>query len=162
MRDRIITESHFNYANKFVKILGFDGLTDWGKQIPYANLKTSQDQICVALNKTLDIFKALFPQDSFNLRKIHYKFENIDQVLGFFKKVMSWLSIPYEMVRLRGAFYLRLIQQKTSLYNEYISRMEKNREMPQLLPMETTSNLPNVYTNFPIDITDVNYRSSSM
>lgn len=37
--------------------------------------------------------------------------------------------------------------------------MEKNREMPQLLPMETTSNLPNVSTNFPIDITDVNYRS---
>ena len=86
MRNKIITESHYNYANKFVKILGFINLTDWDNQISYTNLKTSQIKICQSLNKTLEIFKILFPQDSFNLRKIHYKFENIDQVLGFFKK----------------------------------------------------------------------------
>lgn len=159
MRDRVITESHFNYANKFVKILGFNGLIDWTKQIPYANLKTSQDEICQSINKTLDIFKALFPQDSFNLRKIHYKFENIDQVLGFFKKVMSWLSIPYEMVRLRGAFYLRLTQQKTSLYNEYISRMEQIREMPQKFTPPTPTL---TYTPTHIKVPDQQMNSSIM
>jgi len=131
MKERTLTESHFNYANKFVKILGFDDLADYGRQVGYTVLKESQNEVCTALNKTLDVFKALFPQDGFNLRKIHYKFENIDQVLGFFKKVMGYLGIPYENIRARGAFYLRLIPQKTSLYNEYIYRMQKKREMPQ-------------------------------
>lgn len=131
MRDRVITKAHFDYANKFVKILGFCNLSDYGKHIPYANLKYSQDDICESLNKTIDIFKALFPLDSFNLRKIHYEFKNIDQVIGFFKKVMTYLSIPYEMIRVRGAFYLRLIQPKTFLYNEYIYNMQQKREMPE-------------------------------
>jgi hypothetical protein len=130
MKERLLTESHYNYANKFVKILGFDDLADYGRQVGYTVLKESQDLICVSLNKTLDVFKALFPQDGFNLRKIHYKFENIDQVLGFFKKVMVYLGIPHETIRVRGAYYLRLIPQKTSLYNEYIYRMQKKREMP--------------------------------
>ncbi len=140
MKDRIITESHFNYANKFVKILGFNDLADYGRQVGYTVLKEFQDDICTALNKTLDVFKALFPQDGFNLRKIHYKFENIDQVLGFFKKVMTYLSIPFEMIRVRGAFYLRLIPQKTSLYNEYIYRMQEKREMPLKLISEPVAN----------------------
>lgn len=144
MKDRIITESHFNYANKFVKILGFNDLADYGRQVGYTVLKEFQDDICTALNKTLDVFKALFPQDGFNLRKIHYKFENIDQVLGFFKKVMTYLSIPFEMIRVRGAFYLRLIPQKTSLYNEYIYRMQEKREMPQ-------KNIVNPVANFTIE-----------
>jgi hypothetical protein len=141
MKDRIITETHYNYANKFVKILGFDDLADYGRQVGYTVLKESQDAVCIALNKTLDVFKALFPQDGFNLRKIHYKFENIDQVLGFFKKVMTYLGIPHETIRVRGAFYLRLIPQKTSLYNEYIYRMQEKREMPQKKKLESNSNL---------------------
>lgn len=140
MKERLLTESHYNYANKFVKILGFDDLADYGRQVGYTVLKESQDAVCVALNKTVDVFKALFPQDGFNLRKIHYKFENIDQVLGFFKKVMAYLGIPHETIRVRGAYYLRLIPQKTSLYNEYIYRMQEKREMPQKVIVTPNSN----------------------
>ncbi len=157
MKERLLTESHYNYANKFVKILGFDDLADYGRQVGYTVLKESQDLICVSLNKTLDVFKALFPQDGFNLRKIHYKFENIDQVLGFFKKVMVYLGIPHETIRVRGAFYLRLIPQKTSLYNEYIYRMQEKREMPLKIkpePVGNTDSISNKLLKEPVGNTD--------
>lgn len=48
MRNKIITEMHYDYANELVK--------------------------------TIELFKKLFPLDSFDLRKINYSFLNLKKI----------------------------------------------------------------------------------
>lgn len=131
MKDKFITREHFNYANKIIKILGFKSMCDFDNQISYSDLKESQEEICEQVTLTMCKFKELFPLNEFDLRRIKYTFENIDQVIGFFKKMCTYLSIPYEFVRVSKSIQLRLPRSKSFLYNNYIQDMEK-RENPQI------------------------------
>lgn len=125
MKNKILKREHFEYLDNIVHILGFKNLADYDKCITYDTLKTLQNEICININNTLDTFKQLFPLNEFDLRKIKYKFENIDQVIGFVKKLFFYLNVPIEYLNKT----LRLIQQN-KLYNEYIKMIE-NRDIPQ-------------------------------
>lgn len=119
MRDKIITYSHFDYINEIVKILGFNNLADFETSISYNNIKKSQNKICKVINDSLENFKQIFPADKFNLRKINYQFKNINQVLGFVKKIFNYLSINYCYSRIQGNNLLRLLPEN-NIYNKYI------------------------------------------
>lgn len=135
MRDKVITNRHFDYANEIIKILGFKSMCDFESELCYSSLKENQQFICDRVTETMDTFKTLFPLNEFDLRKIKYKFENIDQVIGFFKKLAYFLSIPYETTRNSNNVLLRLSRSKNHLYNIYIEEMEK-REIPQYTPVK--------------------------
>jgi hypothetical protein len=138
MKDKFITREHFNYANKIIKILGFKSMCDFETQLIYSELKELEEEICGQVTSTMDKFKELFPLNEFDLRRIKYKFENIDQVIGFFKKLCTYLSIPYEFVRVSKSLVMRLPRSKSFLYNNYIQDMEM-RENPQLATFEFTN-----------------------
>ena len=127
MKDKTITNAHFDYVNEQIKIIGFKNLADFETNIPYTKLKVSQKEICNKINITINWFKKIFPQEGFDLRKINYTFENIDQVLGFIKKLFGYLSIQYDYSRIKGIPTLRLIP-PNNLYNKYIMDL---RNIPQ-------------------------------
>ena len=118
MKNKTITHEHFDYVNKIVIILGFNNLGDFNKMVSYGALKSSHKTICDEVNKTLDNFKSIYPQNEFNLRKHNYAFENIDQVIGFVKKLFAYLNIPWQYNRVKGEFNMRDIPQNTS--NTYL------------------------------------------
>ena len=93
MKDRTIKDEHFDYANTLVQYLGFKNLSDFTTIVPYSIAKNESKTICDNFTKSLEIFKKLFPLDKFDLRKINYKFENIDQVIGFVKKIFEYLGL---------------------------------------------------------------------
>jgi hypothetical protein len=128
MKNKIITKEHFEYLDKIVQILGFKNLADYQTKLTYETLKSKCNIICDSINSSIDEFKQLFPLDNFDLRKIKYKFENIDQVIGFVKKLFFYLNVPIEYENK----VVRLIQQN-KLYNEYIKMIE-NRDIPQTNP----------------------------
>lgn len=125
MKDKTITDEHFDYTNELVKILGFNSLCDFETSISYDLMKKNQNDICNKFTNSLCEFKKLFSQEGFELRKISYKFENIDQVIGFLKKLFCYLSIGFDYSRVRGVRVMRLIQ-PNNLYNNYIIKMRKN------------------------------------
>lgn len=127
MKDKTITNAHYDYLNDIVKILGFKNLADFDTTITYTKLKSDQKQICVELTKSIDSFKKLFSQEGFDLRKINYSFENIEQVIGFVKKLFGYLFINWNYSRIKGISTLRLIP-PNNLYNKYIMNL---REIPQ-------------------------------
>lgn len=127
MKDKTITVVHFEYVNEQIKILGFKNLADFKTVISYQKLKKEQKNICEKINLSIKWFKKLFPQEGFDLRKINYLFENIDQVLGFIKKLFKYMSIQYDYSRIKGIPTLRLIQ-PNNLYNNYIMNL---RNIPQ-------------------------------
>lgn len=127
MKDKIIKVVHFDYANQLVKILGFVNLADYETILFYNNLKTTQDKICQEFTKTLQLFKKIFPQEGFDLRKINYSFDNIDQVMAFIKKIFGYLGITYIYERKNGIPTLRLIP-PNNLYKNYIMKL---RNIPQ-------------------------------
>jgi hypothetical protein len=127
MKDKTITQVHFNYTNEQVKVLGFKNLADFETKIPYTKLKQEQKYICEQINLSIEWFKKLFPQEGFDLRKINYSFENIDQVLGFMKKLFGYLCIQYDYYRIKGIPTLRLIQ-PNNLYSIFIMNL---RNIPQ-------------------------------
>lgn len=43
--------------NNLTKVLGFDGLADFEKGLPYSNLKSNQKNICQEFTKSLEEFK---------------------------------------------------------------------------------------------------------
>jgi hypothetical protein len=127
MKDKTIKDVHFEYVNELVKMLGFRNLADFESAIPYNILKTDQEKICLEFNKTINEFKKLFPQEGFDLRKINYSFENIDQIIGFVKKLFNYLGITWDYSRKNGIPTLRLIP-PNNLYNKYIMNL---RNIPQ-------------------------------
>lgn len=127
MKDKTITYAHFDFANDQIKILGFKNLSDFETKIQYTKLKSEQKYICNKINLSVELFKKIFPQEGFDLRKINYSFDNIDQVLGFIKKLFGFLSIQYNYSRIKGIPTLRLIQ-PNNLYNNYIMNL---RNIPQ-------------------------------
>jgi hypothetical protein len=146
MTKTIINNSHYDYANNIVKLLGFDNLIDYVKIIKYANLKLDQVIICENFTKTVPDFKILFPLSKFDLRKHNYVFSNIDQVIGFFKKIMLYLSIPIDKVRIGGQPCLRLKMINNIMYINYINKMAEN---PQNSPYVTNPEKPvTQYNNF--------------
>lgn len=122
MKDKTLTENHFDYVNDQVKILGFKNLADFDSIIPYDKLKSSQEIICKHSNDLLIWFKKLFPQEGFDLRKINYIFVNIDQIIGFIKKLFTFMGINYNYSRIKGIPTLRLIP-PNNLYKNYIDKM---------------------------------------
>lgn len=125
MKNKVITKEHFEYLDKIVKILGFENLADYQTVLTYETLKESTEDICSDINLTINNFKKLFPLDEFDLRKWKYKFANIDQVIGFVKKLFFYLNVPLEYQNK----LMRLIPQN-KLYCEYIKMIE-NRDIPQ-------------------------------
>lgn len=125
MKTKTITLDHFEYLNNLVKILGFKNLADYDSIFSYKELQLNQINICQNCNTTLDKFKKLFPLDGFDLRKISYNFQNIDQVIGFTRKVFFYLNVPFEYENK----HMRLIQQN-NLYNQYI-KMLNPRDIPE-------------------------------
>lgn len=122
MKDKTITNVHFDYVNEQVKIMGFKNLADYDTFIPYSKLKLKQKNICEKINSSIEWFKKIFIQEGFDLRKINYLFENIDQVIGFIKKLFVHLCIQYDYSRIKGIPTLRLIQ-PNNLYNNYIMNL---------------------------------------
>ena len=143
MKDKTITNNHFDYVNTIVKILGFDSVADFETHIQYPMLKSKQDIICTEINKTIGLFKKLFPLEGFDLRKINYLFENIDQVLGFVKKLFGYLGISSDNSRVKGIPTLRLIP-PNNLYSKYIMNL---REIPQNLNSISEKNLSGEKSN---------------
>lgn len=126
MKNKILKREHFEYLDKIVQILGFKSLADYDTCITYETLKKSQNNVCDKINLILSTFKQLFPLNEFDLRKNKYNFENIDQVIGFVKKLFFYLNVPIEYMNKT----VRLIPQN-KLYNEYI-KMTENRDIPQI------------------------------
>ena len=124
MKDKTITKIHYDYVNDIVIILGFKNLADFCTNISYTILKLNQEYICLKINETLDIFKKLFPQEKFDLRKINYTFKNINQVIGFIKKLFNHLCIPWDYYRVKEIPTMRLIQ-PNNLYYNYILNMSE-------------------------------------
>ena len=87
MKENLITNDHFNYATKIMKIIGFKSISDFDTLIYYNKLKIQEINICSKISTTIDEFKKLFPLNEFDLRRIKYKFENINQVIGIIKKL---------------------------------------------------------------------------
>jgi hypothetical protein len=127
MKENLITNNHFDYATKIMKIIGFQSISDFETSIYYTKLKEQEINICLKISKTIDEFKKLFPLNEFDLRRIKYKFENINQIVGFIKKLTSYLAIPLNITRINNSTILRLIQSKYFLYNNYINSMN-NRD----------------------------------
>lgn len=124
-----ITEEHYEYANNMVKIFGFNNLADYKSRVSYSKLKTNSENISKKLNDTMDKFKKLFPLKEFDLARINYYFETIEQLYSFFKKLLDYLFIPYYIFREKGSVYLRLIQQN-NLYISYIQKMSDFGQIP--------------------------------
>lgn len=122
---KTITNIHMNYVNDIIIIMGFKNLSDYEHIITYSSLKTSSKQICSKINETMTEFKKIFPQNEFNLRKYNYKFENIDQIIGFVKKLFIYLNIPLDYSRSKKDKVLRLIP-INSIYYKYIMNMREN------------------------------------
>ena len=125
MKNKIITNDHLDYINNIVIIIGFNNLGDFDKIITYEKLKMSCDKICSDINETFDQFKKVFPQHDFHLRKYNYTLKNIDQVIGFIKKVFLYLNIPWCYNRIKGMYKLRLIP-PNNIYNKYIINLREN------------------------------------
>ena len=123
MKENLITNEHFNYATKIMKIMGFNSISDFDTLIYYDKLKIQEVNICSKISTTMDEFKKLFPLNEFDLRRIKYKFENINQVIGFVKKLSLYLAIPLNTTRTNNSTVMRLIQSKYFLYNNYINSM---------------------------------------
>ena len=138
-----ITMDHYEYANKLVSILGFNNLVDYNSVIQYSKLKEHSVQICDYTNKTMVDFKRLFPQSSFDLRKIKYTFSNIDQVVGFTKKVLNYLCVPITSIRIKESTCLRLIPINKA-YIEYIGKMCDIPQNPPALDIK----MPNEIVKF--------------
>src|SRR5689334_1791102 len=111
-----ITESHFEYANSIIKIFGFSNLADYTTQISYSDIVDNMGKICVEINKTMPTFKKLFDLKKFDLKRINYTLATSDQVFSFVKKLLSVLFIPFDVIRLKGRIWLRLIDQKNLYY----------------------------------------------
>lgn len=127
MKERFIKNIHFDYTNDIVKILGFDNLADFETCVIYSQLKLNQKIICSKYTQSLELFKKIFSQEGFDLRKINYCFENIDQVIAFTKKIFLYLGINYSYERKNKNIVMRLIQ-PNNLYNKYIMNL---RNIPQ-------------------------------
>jgi hypothetical protein len=144
MKDKTITKNHYDYTNNVVIILGFKNLADFSTNISYTILKKNQEYICLKINETLDVFKKLFPQEKFDLRKINYTFKNINQVIGFVKKLFNHMCIPLDYYRFKEIPTMRLIQ-PNNLYNNYILNMS---EIPQnTIILEEVKQIPFIDIN---------------
>lgn len=122
MKDKLIKNIHFDYVNDMIKILGFYDLADFETCVIYSELKLNQKTICEKYTKSLQLFKKIFPQEGFDLRKINYCFENIDQVIAFIKKLFLYLGINYSYSRKNKNIVMHLIQ-PNNLYNKYIMNL---------------------------------------
>jgi hypothetical protein len=122
---KTITNVHMNYVNDIIIIMGFKNLSDYEHVITYSSLKTSSKKICSKINETMTEFKKIFPQNEFNLRKYNYKFENIDQIIGFVKKLFMYLNIPLDYSRSKKDKILRLIPINSICY-KYIMNLREN------------------------------------
>lgn len=127
MKDKTIKNTHFNYANDLVKILGFCNLADFTTEMSYDILKINQNNICLKFNEKIDEFKKLFTQEGFDLRKINYTFVNINQIIAFIKKLFSYLNITWDYSKKKGISIMRLIP-PNNLYNNYIMNI---RNIPE-------------------------------
>lgn len=127
MKNKLIKNIHFDYVNEMIKILGFYNLADFETCVIYSELKLNQKTICEKYTQSLELFKKIFPQEGFDLRKINYCFENIDQVIAFIKKLFLYLGINYSYTRKNKNIVLRLIQ-PNNIYNKYIMNL---RNIPQ-------------------------------
>lgn len=122
---KTITNIHMNYVNDIIIIMGFKNLSDYEHVVAYSILKTSSKKICSKINETMTEFKKIFPQNEFNLRKYNYKFENIDQIIGFVKKLFMYLNIPLDYSRSKKDKILRLIPVNSICY-KYIMNLREN------------------------------------
>lgn len=100
-----LRHEHYEYADQIAKILGFTGLGDYQTGCRFNLLDTTTVD---AVNQTLDRFKKLFLQHDFNLSRSGGKIGSVDQLTGFFKKILTILHIPYELQRIEGITHLRL------------------------------------------------------
>ncbi len=119
-----ITNYHFDYINNMVKVLGFNNLIDYNKRISNKDLKSRETEICNEFNASLEVFKKLFPQEGFDLRKIDSSFKNINQVLGFVKKILHYLHINWKCERFKGTPTIQLVEHN-DLYDKYVSKLSK-------------------------------------
>lgn len=138
MKDRIINEKHYDYANNIIKYFGFKNLSDFSVQVNYDELKKNQDMICTNINKTMKVFSKLFDLKKFDLARLDYKLKTVDHALSFLKKVLEYLYIPYDMQRIKKHTYLRLIQ-PNNIYIDYIKRMSE-KECPISVKLTINTN----------------------
>jgi hypothetical protein len=104
------TNEQYKYANNIIIIFGFQNITDYTTVVSYTHLKNNTKKICENVNGTMLEFKKLFNLKKFDLARIDYNFTTLNQVYSFFKKLLSELSIPYEIYKQKQQNYLRLIQ----------------------------------------------------
>ena len=127
-----ITKEHYDYANSIVKIFGFNNLADYATIISYDKIKENTTEIANSLSKTMIKFKKLFSLKEFDLARIDYKFETVEQCYGFFKKILEYLFIPYYTFREKSKQYVRLIQQN-NLYKQYIMNVTEIGQTDNML-----------------------------
>lgn len=145
MKDKLIKIEHYNYLDEIVQIIGFKNLSDYMTIVRYEQMKQNELKICEKINVKLNKFKELFSLNEFDLRKIEYCFKNIDQVIGFVKKLFLYLNVPISFSRKNGKQTVRLIPQN-NLYQQYIKMSEtgKMREIPQNENIEKSVNIKNI------------------
>lgn len=115
----------YNYANKIIKIFGFQNIVDYTNILSYTKLKNNTQYVCNAVNETMEEFKKLFNLKKFDLARINYNFTTISQIYSFLKKLLTELSIPFETFKKKQQTFLRLIQ-TNNLYIDNIINMAEN------------------------------------
>lgn len=132
-----ITDEHYDFANDVVKIFGFKNLADFDSIIAYSEFEKNEKYICKKLNKMMDELKRLFVLKKFDLARLDYKIETTKQAFAFFKKVLEYMFIPYDVFRKKGKVYVRLFQ-IMDLYNNYIKKMSEIVQTPEPVKTELT------------------------
>lgn len=145
----IITYKHYDYALFITILLGFKSFTDYETIIYYKNLKLVADSLCDQFTKSLEHFKLTFPIKYFAPPK---QFTTIDQIIGFIKKIYTWLSVPFKYEHT----LLRLIP-PNNLFIEYIKNPVKMSDISQKseIASEQPQSTLGTIVDFKKDILDV-------
>jgi hypothetical protein len=134
---KTMTFLHYDYANNIIKIFGFSSIIDYQTKIQYSKLVKNEKEICEKINEKMNILKENFLLNEFDLGRIKYSLINIDQAIGFFKKLLNYLSISIECFREKKDIVMCL-KPINNIYIEYINMTEIQQKQKVLNTNDNT------------------------
>lgn len=114
-----ISIKHYEYANNLVKLVGFKNLKDFNTILTYSII-SNDENILKNVNATMNDFKKIFELQKFDLARLNYQFKTFEQFFGFFKKLLSYLDILYDVYKNSKGDVLIRLKQQNLIYKKYI------------------------------------------
>lgn len=114
-----ISIKHYEYANNLVKLVGFKNLKDFNTILTYSVI-SNDENILKNVNATMNDFKKIFELQKFDLARLNYQFKTFEQFFGFFKKLLSYLDILYDVYKNSKGDVLIRLKQQNLIYKKYI------------------------------------------